>query len=39
MEQNYIESLGAIASPVDIRDYKLTAAKTQFPEEFELSMP
>lgn len=39
MEQNYIESLGAIASPVDIRDYRLTATKTQFPEEFELSMP
>lgn len=38
---DYIESCGAILSPLDVRDYKAVcvAATEEFPEEFELQMP
>ena len=38
---DYIESCGAILSPIDVRDYKVACAAMaeDFPEEFELSMP
>ena len=39
-EKTYIASFGAIPSPTDIRDYRLTdvACAQAFPEEFELPM-
>ena len=39
-ENDFIVALGAILSPVDIRDYKLSkvASAQDFPEEFELQM-
>ena len=39
--KNYIEALGAKMSDPDIRDYRIDSASlaTEFPEEFELSMP
>ena len=38
---DYIESCGAILSPLDVRDYKVACAVSaeEFPEEFELQMP
>lgn len=38
---NFIVALGAIVSPPDIRDWKISkqSLETDFPEEFELSMP
>lgn len=38
---DYIESCGAILSPLDLRDYKASCAVSaeEFPEEFELKMP
>lgn len=38
-EQKY--KLGAIPSPIDLRDYKIAKAidESQFPDEFEISMP
>lgn len=39
--KNYIEAFGAEMSDPDIRDYRIATAslETDFPEEFELSMP
>ena len=38
---DYIESFGAILSPVDVRDYRVACATNieELPESFELSMP